>query len=141
MLELQNKISTIIDTITTQYPKTLAIYLFGSTVTGKTNTTSDIDLAVLFEDPVNSYTLWNTAQDLAISLNQDVDLIDLKQASTVLAFEIIHSSKLIYCKDKDTVSLFENRIYAEYLRLQERLVDLYQAAKERGGIIYGQCHC
>jgi len=62
----------------------LAVYLFGNRANGQDGPDSDLDLAVLVEGKLSPVALWEQAQSLAVVLRCDVDLIDLRAASTVI---------------------------------------------------------
>jgi len=62
---------------------TKAIYLFGSFAKGVATKSSDVDIAYLSDSSIDNVARWNLAQDIAIALKKDVDLIDLKQAHTI----------------------------------------------------------
>lgn len=59
------------------------------------------------------------AQQLADILNTDVDLVDLRAASTILRFEIIGKGKRIFCQDETICDLFEITVFSMYQRFQE----------------------
>ena len=126
-----------IDKICETLPEVSAIYLFGSYGTKFETPQSDVDLAILTMDKVDKVKLWELAQEIAIKINKDVDLIDLKQASTILSFQIINEGKRIYCKDKHRCDAFENTVDAEYLDFRQRRADLIKDIKERGRITDG----
>jgi predicted nucleotidyltransferase len=79
----------IINRILKIIPQVWAIYRFGSAGTPFERPDSDIDLAILAPNPLDNLARWELAQSLAISLNKDVDLVDLQLASTVLRHQIV----------------------------------------------------
>ena len=100
-------------------PDVLAIYRFGSAGTLFERSDSDIDLAVLVSNPLDNLARWELAQSLAISLNKDVDLVNLQRASTVLRHQIVGHGQRIYCADRFTAEEFESRALSDYVRLNE----------------------
>ena len=100
-------------------PDVLAIYRFGSAGTLFERSDSDIDLAVLVSNPLDNLARWELAQSLAISLNKDVDLVNLQRASTVLRHQIVSHGQRIYCADRFTAEEFESRALSDYVRLNE----------------------
>ena len=94
------------------------IYLFGSYARGKERPDSDLDLAFLSSKEIDDYQLFLTAQKLASKLNTEVDLIDLKKASTVFKVQIIQG-RLLYAKDKKQKQEFEMLTLKKYARLNE----------------------
>ena len=72
--------------------------LFGSSVLGKVHKQSDIDLAFLFQMPVDIVALTNKIIKLLHIKN--VDVIDLKRASPLMKFSIIKNCKILYEKQQ-----------------------------------------
>jgi len=98
-------------------PDVFAIYLFGSTGTQFENKNSDVDIAILPKQKLTPQQRWELQQKLAISLNKDVDLIDLLQATTILQFKIISTERLLFCRDKNQCDTFEMFAITSYLYL------------------------
>lgn len=70
-------------------PGLIALYRFGSQTKGTARPDSDMDLAVLARDPIPAIRRFELAQDLAIQLHREVDLVDLRSASTVMRMQVI----------------------------------------------------
>lgn len=113
-----------------------AIYQFGSHVRGNARPGSDIDLAVLARDPISAERLFQITQDLAIQLNRDVDLLDLRATSTVMRAQVISTGQCLESKDEPARAEFEMYAYSDYARLNEERRDILKDIKERG-LIYG----
>lgn len=122
--------SIIIDQILQRVPEVWSIYRFGSADTLFERSDSDIDLAILLLKPVNNLARWELAQDLARQLRRDVDLVDLRSASTVLRQQVFQHGQRIYCADRFLADEFESRTLSDYVRLNEMrrgiLNDIYQ---------------
>ena len=127
---------SLIDGVRSEIPSVVAIYLFGSAAAGELRTDSDIDLAVLPTAPAPTAQLWSLAQGLAVSAGRDVDLIDLLSASTVMRAQVISKGKRLYCANELLCSNFEDRVYADYARLNEERRHILDDIRERGRI-YG----
>jgi len=125
----------IIDILVTEVSPVFVV-LFGSFAKGEVRGTSDIDLAYVSEEQKSPYDVFLIEQKIASELNKDVDLIDLKVASTVMQVQILHYGKLIYCKDKYSYDTFAIRSYKAYAKLNEERAVILQSIKERGEI-YG----
>jgi len=119
------------------FPDVVAVYSFGSFGTKHETATSDLDLAILMKKKIDRVTLWELAQEIAIKIDKNVDLIDLLQTSTILRFQIINNGKRIYCKDKRTCDSFENTIDSEYLNFRQLRAELIEDIKKRGRITNG----
>ena len=110
------------------------IYLFGSYAEGKERPDSDLDLAFLSSKEIDDYQRFLTAQKLASKLNIEVDLIDLKKASTVFKAQIIQG-KLLYAEDKKQKQEFEMLTLKKYARLNEErkeIIDKIEGGAENG---------
>lgn len=92
-------------------------YLFGSQVTGETHSESDIDLAIFPTEVMSHNNVWQAAQSIAQQLNCDVDLINLREANTVLRFQIITEGILLIDKH-DQAPTFEVDTFRMYQDLQ-----------------------
>ncbi|SIR26155.1 type VII toxin-antitoxin system MntA family adenylyltransferase antitoxin [Halanaerobium kushneri] len=106
------------------------IYLFGSYAKGKERPDSDLDLAFLSSREIDDYQRFLTAQKLASRLNIEVDLIDLKKASTVFKVQIIQG-RLLYAEDKLQQQEFEMLALKKYARLNEERKEIIEKI-ERG---------
>lgn len=100
-------------------PSVWSIYRFGSADTPFERNDSDIDLAILSSKPLDSLACWELAQDLARRLGRDVDLVDLRFASTVLRQQVFQYGQRIYCTDHFLAEEFESRALSDYVRLNE----------------------
>lgn len=127
---------TIIQMLTAQLPDAIAIYLFGSQARGQARPSSDIDIAVLAHDPIPGEQLFQLAQDLALRLHREVDLVDLRRASTVMRVQILSTGQRVETKDERAVAEFEMYAYADYARLNEERRDLLKGITKRG-LVYG----
>jgi len=106
------------------------IYLFGSYAKGNARPDSDLDLAFLSSKEIDDYQRFLTAQKLASKLNIEVDLIDLKKASTVFKVQIIQG-RLLYAEDKLQQQEFEMLALKKYARLNEERKEIIEKI-ERG---------
>lgn len=102
----------------------ISVYLFGSAAKNQLKPESDIDIAFLSFLDVDEYECFMKAQELAEIFKRDVDLIDLKKASTVFKAQIIGTSSLIYCNDDVKRAYFEMRALKEYALLNEERAEI-----------------
>jgi uncharacterized protein len=117
-------------------PSAIAVYVFGSVAAGTATVSSDVDLAVLAEAPLSAEARWQLAQTLAIELRRDVDLVDLRQASTVLRVQVIGSSQLLFESDTAKREAFEAVALGAYARLNEERRGILEDIRQRGRV-YG----
>jgi predicted nucleotidyltransferase len=101
------------------FPNLLAIYVFGSFGTQYEIDTSDLDLALISPTPLDPVQLWYLAQEIARKIDRDVDLVDLREASTVFRFQVITNGSRIYCRNKIDCDFLETSYISMYLRLNE----------------------
>lgn len=96
------------------------ILLFGSHASEKTHKQSDIDVAVLFDRPVDVLALTNKVIKLLHTSN--VDVVDLSRASPLLKFSAAKNGTLIYEREVGVFNHFYSlafRIYADTKMLRE----------------------
>ncbi|MCX8002604.1 MAG: nucleotidyltransferase domain-containing protein [Anoxybacillus mongoliensis] len=111
------------------------IYLFGSVATRHVRYDSDIDIAFLSDErSLDHYERFMLAQQLAERLQRDVDLIDLKQASTVFQAQIVHSGKVIYCADEQKRAEYEWLVLKMYAKLNEERAEILRNIVESGSV-------
>lgn len=105
------------------YPTAQAIYLFGTYGTPAEWPTSDVDLAVLLphqtarQQPSLALTPCHLALEAA--LDRSVDLINLREVSTVFQCQIMAAERLIYVADDIAVGEFEMLTLSFYQKLNE----------------------
>ncbi len=91
----------IVDLLRSSLPALQAVYLFGSQATGQSTPGSDIDVAVLTETPLSPRQRFELAAELGSLLGQDVDLIDLRAAYTVLRSQVVGHGAALYRRDPE----------------------------------------
>lgn len=74
--------------------------LFGSLVTGRSHSNSDIDIAVAADEPLTLEQKMALTGDLAQLLGRPVDLIDLQVTRGPLFQQILTRGSVIYCTDR-----------------------------------------
>lgn len=126
----------IVSEICTSVACVISIYVFGSSHHGSTNKDSDIDLAVRAQEIISSKVLWNTTSALAAICNREVDLIDLRSATTVMRLQIVHHGRKIFCADAIENDRYEDYIYSSYARLNEERAGILEDIRVRGSV-YG----
>lgn len=131
---LSRNITTV---ILQHYPTVQAIYLFGSMANGEEWPDSDADLGLLL--PIAeakkklSLLLSPCAFELAELLGRDVDLLNLRQASTVIQHQVVSYGKLLYVGDEYAQEEFEMYTLSLYQKLNEEraaiLEDFYRTKR------------
>lgn len=117
-------------------PGLQAVYLFGSAATDEQRADSDVDLAVLSPSPLASDLRFSLQQSLAALLRRDVDLVDLRMASTVLRTEVLRRGVLVHDGAPTERALFEAHALSDYARLNEERREILDDIRARGRV-YG----
>lgn len=120
------EIQIAVEQLSKHVPQLIAIILFGSFGTEYETDQSDLDLAILSSSKLEVVAMWELSQKIAIQLNKDVDLVDLRQASTVFKFQILSTGKIIFCTNLDEFALFETTAFSMYLSFQETRKEILQ---------------
>lgn len=114
---MQQQIKHILNEIYKTYKGINAIYLFGSLADGFYREGSDIDIAILFFEPINKFKSFSLELEIGEILERKIktnlDLIVLNKAPLPLAFKII-KSKLLFERDAVKRALFESKILSLY---------------------------
>lgn len=118
------------------FPNALGIYAFGSRVQGTANAQSDLDLAVLVAGYADPLQLFEMANQLADQLGYEVDLLDLRAASTVMQYQVITTGRRLWAKDVQA-GLFEAFVLSEKTSLDEARAELLNEIREDGAV-YGR---
>lgn len=117
-------------------PQLQAVYQFGSSVTEgeHSHPESDLDLGVLSPAPLTPAVRWELQERLASLYGQNVDLVDLRGASTVMRKEVIAGGQLLFDGAPSSRALFEATTLAAYARLNEERKAILQDIRERGTV-------
>jgi len=118
-------------------PDLIAIYQFGSTVEGSEHGESDLDLAILAQRPLENLDRWELQEDLAAELRRDIDLVDLRSASTVMQAQVLKMGTVLAETDRTARQQFEMRVCSAYAMLNEERAGILEDVQARGQI-YGR---
>jgi len=114
----------------------IAVYAFGSRISGQADADSDLDLAVLVEGYVDPLVLWELAGTLAAMAGCDVDLLDMRAASTVMQYQVLSNGRRLWALPPQA-GLFESYVLSEKTALDEARASLLADIKKRGRIHAG----
>jgi len=126
----------VVQTLQARVPGLLAVYAFGSRITGTAGPDSDWDLAVLVAGYADPMGLFELAGDLADVTGCAVDLLDLRAASTVMQYQILTTGQRWWAKDVQA-GLFEAAVLSEKTELDAARAGLL-ADIQRRGTVYGR---
>lgn len=131
-----NNSEEIIQTILKHFPNTQAIYLFGSYGTKFQIAESDVDIAILLPHAeakdAKSLAMHDLRFALEDLLHKDVDLINLRQVSTVFQIQIIYAERRIYTADQYAADEFEMLTLSFYQKLNEERAEIIKDAMAGG---------
>lgn len=119
-----------------RFPELLALYAFGSRVTGGATAESDLDLAILVDGQVDPLSLFHLAGELSELVGCDVDLVDFRTASTVMQYQIITTGERWWQKDF-RADLYEAMVLNQKTSLDEARAGLIGDIMQRGSV-YGR---
>lgn len=117
MLEMND--NELIQHINKSVPGLIALYRFGSQTKGSARPESNVDLAVLAHNPIPNVRLFELAQDMAVQLHQDVDLIYLRVVSTVMRMQVFSTGVCLDAPNEPALREFEMYAYSDCARLNE----------------------
>ncbi|WP_418964473.1 type VII toxin-antitoxin system MntA family adenylyltransferase antitoxin [Cetobacterium sp.] len=95
------------------------IYIFGSYAIGKVNEESDIDIAFLSDKKIEKYDIFIKAQEISSKVNREIDLIDLKDSTTVFQNQVVRNGVVILDKEPIEREKFEIVVLKKYMELNE----------------------
>lgn len=126
----------LIQALQMHVPNLLGIYAFGSRVHGTARPDSDLDLAVLVAGYADPLRLFELASDLADIAGCEVDLLDLRAASTVMQYQIMTTGERWWARDAQA-ALFEAAVLSEKTALDTARAALLRDIQNRGAV-YGR---
>ncbi len=125
----------IIQYLQQQLPGLMAVYAFGSRISGTSTTNSDLDMAVLVPAQVDSLELWHMANHLTEVAHCHVDLLDFRAASTVMQNQILSTGVCWWALDHNVAS-YEATVLNQFTHLNEDRAQLLKDIQQRG-TVYG----
>ena len=126
----------VVRTLLTHFPNALAIYAFGSRVQGHARPDSDLDLALLIPGYTQPLQCWELSQQLAAALGCEVDLLDLRAASTVMQHQVLTTGRCLWAQ-QPAAALFECFVFNEKLDFDAARAGLLADIAQRGTIYAG----
>ncbi|ROR01521.1 type VII toxin-antitoxin system MntA family adenylyltransferase antitoxin [Desulfosoma caldarium] len=114
----------------------IAVYVFGSTATGRATAKSDVDLAVLLHpDPGPDFDLLGFMVEAEKLLGKAVDVVVLNRAGEHLKYLVRRDGILIYDRDPTVRTRFDMRSrkdYQDFLYYHRRYVKKMQEQLSHG---------
>lgn len=95
------------------------LYVFGSYAKGKNTASSDLDIAVLLKEGFRPMDKLNLLGELtSVFKREDIDLVIMNSANSVLRHQIIKYGKLVYMENEDVKVSFEVKTLKEYMDME-----------------------
>jgi predicted nucleotidyltransferase len=127
---------SLIATVSDRLPGVAAVYLFGSQARDDAGPDSDIDLAVLTLGNLDPVDRWKLQEDLAAQAHRNVDLVDLRRASTVMRVQVLRDGRLLADVQPSVRASFEAIALSAYAHLNEERREILKDIAARG-CVYG----
>jgi uncharacterized protein len=123
----------IVSTLRAVWPEALAIYAFGSRIQGTARPDSDLDLAILVPTYTDTLQRWDVAQQLAMALGCEVDLLDMRAASTIMQYQVLITGQCLWAQ-QPAAALFECFVLNEKLDFDAARAGLLADIAQTGSI-------
>lgn len=124
----------ILERLRSSLPGLMAVYAFGSRVSGDAGPESDLDLAVLLAGYADPVRLWELGGELEDQVGSAVDLLDLRAATTVMQYAVVTTGERLWAGDALAAALFEAAVLSERTALEEARAGLMADIRESGRI-------
>ena len=105
------------------------VYIFGSYAKCENTKDSDVDIAFYSRNEYDSFEIFLLAQEISTEIKKEVDLVQLKNSSTVFQKEVVENGIYIYEKSSTQREKFELLVYKKYFKLNEErkeIIDNYE---------------
>lgn len=113
-----------------------AVFLFGSAADHSDGEDSDLDIALLGDRPLDPLLLWDLSSTLAGKAGRSVDLVDLRQASTVMKYQVVSKGRILWQADH-AGDLFVSAAQREYWDWEIIRRPIIERIRETGSV-YGR---
>jgi predicted nucleotidyltransferase len=135
-IDTRSQTGPVVAAIRAAFPNIIAIYAFGSRISGTHNHESDLDLAVLVAGYADPLQLWELSGQLAEIAGCEVDLLDMRAASTVMQYQILQTGERLWAESLPA-GLFECYVLSEKTELDSSRAGLLADIQARGSV-YGR---
>lgn len=116
--------------VLTNFPQITLAILFGSVASGKANTQSDLDLAVIAAKPLQAAERIQIIEALAMATGRPIDLVDVHFAPQPLLGQVFKHGRRILGSDTAYAQLLYRHLIeqADFAPLQNRILSERRAA-------------
>lgn len=123
-----------VDLLRARVPGLVLVVLYGSHARGDARRESDVDLALLADDPVEPLELLELQAALERPCGATVDLVDLWCADDVLRVQVIEHGRVLFERSSTERARFEMLALARYARLNEERAGILEDIRRRGSV-------
>jgi predicted nucleotidyltransferase len=112
------------------------VLLFGSAASGRTHRKSDIDLAFLYDKPVDALELTNKV--IKLLHTDSADVVDLQTASPLLGFSAAKHGKILYERSPGVFNSFYSLAFRKYIdtrKIRQGHEDSIKSFLEEKGLV------
>ncbi len=106
------------------------IYIFGSFASGEETLDSDVDIAFFSLEKLDKFAVFEKAQMISSKIGREVDLIDLKDSSTVFQNQVVQKGMVIYDENPTERESFEITVLKKYMELNSLRKDIIHNYEE-----------
>ena len=123
-------IKRITDLFSTHFSsEILAVLLFGSVARERTNSESDIDIAVLFDFAIpkerRKQLVYGIYEHIPYYFIEPVDIVNLNDADLILSYQVLTKGELILCRREIEFKIFRDSRLVQYLDFNKFLEPFY----------------
>jgi predicted nucleotidyltransferase len=102
-------------------------FVFGSLILGKSNSFSDVDVAIYLNRKIDLPETGRIINELEKITGKKIDLVELNNLfsiNPVLTFEIITKSELLFSKNEKSLTEFKTRTYLNYFDTEKLRINV-----------------
>ncbi|GAA5110826.1 type VII toxin-antitoxin system MntA family adenylyltransferase antitoxin [Alloalcanivorax gelatiniphagus] len=129
-------LDALVDLLRDTVAELRAVFLFGSAADHTDGKDSDLDIALLSNQPLDPLLLWELSSTLADLAGCPVDLVDLRQASTVMKYQVVSKGQVLWQADH-AGDLFVSVAQREYWDWEITRRPIMERIRETGSV-YGR---
>lgn len=123
----------VVDLLRQRIPSLAAVWFFGSRASGDAGPESDLDVAFLADDPPGAVAIWDLSGELQDRVGVEVDLVDLRGATTVFQYQVVTKGERAWARDSGA-ALYESFILSERTALEEARRPLLEDIRREGRV-------
>jgi predicted nucleotidyltransferase len=96
----ETSVKALLGGVVEWFPDIMLIILFGSTVTGRLRSDSDIDIAIAGDHPFSWDRLQEICTTLSRKLHREVDIVDLNTSKGMIMYQALTKGRVIVSKNR-----------------------------------------